>query len=96
MGHTRELKCLEPLIAVVNLFHLGYDSDHFMHQRTKNMAYSSRLECLAPLTVVVNLSPLCYDSDHFMLERTQKYGLQSRVKMFTTSHSSCKFVLSWL
>ena len=58
MGHSHEVKCLEPLIAVVNLFHLGYDSDHFMHQRTENMVYTARLQCFALLIAVVNLSLL--------------------------------------
>ena len=37
MAYNPELKCLQPLIAVVNLFLSGYDSDHFMLESQKGM-----------------------------------------------------------
>ena len=43
MAHRNELKCLEPLIADVNLFLPGYDSDHFMLGRTKKYGLPFRI-----------------------------------------------------
>ena len=69
-AYSAQWKCLEPLIAVVNLFVLGYESDHFMLER-RNIANSPQLKCLEPLIAVVNLLLLGYDIDHIMLERTK-------------------------
>ena len=91
MAYSPQLKCVEPLIAVVNLFLLGYDSDHFMLERRHN-ANSPQLKCLEPVIAVVNLLLLGYDIDHFMLGGTKKYCLQSLIKLFKTSHCSCQFV----
>ena len=41
MSRSHQLECLEPIIAVMNLFHLGYDSDHLMLDRTKKYGLQS-------------------------------------------------------
>ena len=96
MGHSPLLECLEPFIAVVNLYNQGYDSDHFMLERTKTYGLQSPIRMFRPLIAVVNLFLLGYDLDDFLLERTINYGLHSPVKMFRTSHCGCQLVSSRL
>ena len=44
MAYSPQLKCLEPLIAVVNLFLPGYDSDHLMPERTTKYGLQSQIK----------------------------------------------------
>ena len=74
MGYSTQLKCLEPLIALVNLFCLSCDSDHFIRKRTKLFVLQSQCKCLEPLITVINLFLLGYGSDKVIRRTHMAYN----------------------